>query len=447
MKHASRRDFLKTGAAAASALAFPAIVPSSVFGRNAPSNRIHLAGLGVGGRGNAVLAGFLQLPDQRILAVCDPYKDRRERTAASVNRQSGGDICTPYEDFRDVLSRDDIDAAIICSCDHWHVPLALHAVRAGLDVYVEKPLGVSLAWEWELRKAVRRCERVFQYGTQQRSMWWFRHACELVRNGYIGELERMDVWSPDVSDDWDDFTVPRSGRTDVQPVPEGFNYDLWLGPAKEMPYNEDRCRREGSFHIYDYGIGFIAGWGAHPLDIAQWGAGMDHTSPVHYEGKGEIPTEGLLDTVSWWDVHCEYADGVTMHFMSHRVAEPIVRKYRKRWSTHGTTFFGSDGWISVDRGGIEASDPRLPDLTLAATDELLYRSTRHDRNFLDSVKSRRPTVSPLEAAIRSDTISHLSEQSIRLGRPIRWDPQAERAVGDPQLMSLLDRPTRQPWHI
>jgi predicted dehydrogenase len=447
MRRTSRRDFLKTGAAAASALAFPTVVPSSVFGQSAPSNRIHLAGLGVGSRGNAVLAGFLQQPDQRILAVCDPYRQKRERTAEAVDQKSGGKICTPYEDFRDVLARDDIDAAVICSCDHWHVPLALAAVRAGLDVYVEKPLGVSLAWAWELRKAANTGARIFQYGTQQRSLWWFRRVCELVRNGYIGELEHIDVWSPDVSDDWSAFTVPRYGRTDEQPVPAGFNYDLWLGPAKEMPYNEDRCRREGSFHIYDYGIGFIAGWGAHPLDIAQWGNNADDTSPVHYEGKGEIPTEGLLDTVSWWDVHCEYANGVTMHFMSHRVAEPIVRKYRQRWSTHGTTFVGTEGWISVDRGGIEASDPRLPDMQIAASEEHLYRSPRHDRNFLDCVKSRRPTVSPIEAAIRSDTISHLSEQSIRLGRPIRWDPQTEQAIDDPQLNGLLDRPTREPWCI
>ncbi|MFG0251836.1 MAG: Gfo/Idh/MocA family protein [Phycisphaerales bacterium JB038] len=443
----TRREFLKTSAAAASALAFPTVVPSTVFGQNAPSNRIHLAGLGVGSRGNGVLAGFLQLPDQRILAVCDPYRDKRERTAAAVDQKSGGKICTPYADFREVLARDDIDAAVICSCDHWHVHLALHAVRAGLDVYVEKPLGVCLTWEKQLREEVQRYGRIFQYGTQQRSSSQFRHTCELVRNGYIGELEGIDVWSPDVSDDWNDFTVPRYGRTDEQPVPEGFEYDMWLGPAKRMPYNEDRCRREGSFHIYDYGLGFIAGWGAHPLDIAQWGNDADDTGPVYYEGQGEVPTEGLLDTVASWDVHCRYENGVKMHFMCHRVAEPIVKGYRRRWSGHGTTFFGSEGWISVDRGGIEASDHRIPAIKLADTDRRLYHSPRHDRNFLDCIKSRQRAVSDVGAAVRSNTISHLSEQCVRLGRPVRWDPQREQAIGDAQLNRLLSRPTRGPWHV
>ncbi len=194
--------------------------------------------------------------------------------------------------------------------------LAIAAVRAGKDVYVEKPLSPSLGWEWELRRVVAKHGAVFQYGTQQRSSAPFRRACELVRNGYIGEVQRVDVWCPDTSADWNDFSVKRYGSTAVEPVPDDLNYDLWAGPAPLRPYNEDRVRREGSFHIYDNSLGFIAGWGAHPLDIAQWGLDMDASGPVRYEGHGKLPEKGLLSTVEEWDIRCTYPNGVTMRLMS-----------------------------------------------------------------------------------------------------------------------------------
>ncbi|MFQ5806782.1 MAG: Gfo/Idh/MocA family protein, partial [Phycisphaerae bacterium] len=276
----TRREFAKGTAVAAASLAFPTVVSARAFGRSAPSNRITLAMIGVGQRGTDVMHGFTHHEDVQFLAVCDPFRNRRERAKAFLNDKYGADVVEAYDDLHQMLARDEIDGVIICTPDHWHIPAAIYAARAGKDMYVEKPLGVSLAWAWELRETVRRYGSVFQYGTQQRSDWRFRFACELVRNQYIGELQRIEAWCPDVSDDWNDFHVNRYGSTEPAPVPEGFDYDLWLGPAPEAPYTVDRCRREGAFHIYDYALGFIAGWGAHPLDIAQWGNDADHTSPV-----------------------------------------------------------------------------------------------------------------------------------------------------------------------
>ena len=443
----TRRRFVKGSALAAASAALPTIVPSTVFGRDAPSNRVNLAMIGVGSRGTDVMRGFARHDDVRFLAVCDPFRDRRQQARAWLNEKYGGNVAEAYVDFREMLTRDDIDGVVICTPDHWHIPAAVYAARAGKDMYVEKPLGVSLSWARQLRDTIRRYGNVFQYGTQQRSDWKFRFACELVRNQYIGDLQRIEVWCPDVSDDWNAFQVKRYGSTEPAPVPEGFEYDLWLGPAPDAPYTVDRCRREGSFHIYDYALGFIAGWGAHPLDIAQWAMDADHAGPVYYEGRGEIPSKGLLNTIAWWDVHCEYANGVKMHFMSHRLAKPIVMEYRERWEGHGTTFFGSEGWVSVDRGGIYASDPNLLKIKLGPDDVHLYRSPSQDRNFVDCIKTRQPTVNPVESAIRSDTISHLGNIAIRAGRPIRWDPGTEQAIDDEQATRMLSRPLRAPWRL
>ena len=441
----TRREFVRRSALAAGALAFPTVATASIFGKNAPSNRVHLAMLGVGTRGSGVMRGFARHADARFLAVCDPFRDRREKATSVLDGTYGKGAVRAYADYREVMARTDIDAVVCCSCDHWHVPLAIAAARSRKDMYVEKPLGPSLSWAKVLRKEVRRTARVFQYGTQQRSAGQFRHAVELVRNGYLGKIHHVDAWCIDGTraTDWFDpkSTVPEA-------VPENVSYDLWLGPAPWKPYNHSRVHREGSFHTYDYSIGFLGGWGAHPLDVVQWGLNADDTSPVHYEGTGKLPkTKGLFSTVYHWDVHAKYASGVTLHFMSHRPAEPVVKKYRKRWSDHGTTFFGSKGWISVDRGGLESSDPKLLEVKLEPGEEHLLRSKGHDRNFLDCVKSREATLNPLESAIRSDTISHLTDVAVRTGRAIRWDPAAERIVGDEQADRMLSRPTRGPYDI
>jgi hypothetical protein len=235
------------------------------------------------------------------------------------------------------------------------------------------------------------------------------------------------------------------------PVPAGLDYDMWIGPAPMKPYTKSRCTEWGSYHIYDYALGFIAGWGAHPLDIAQWGLDMDHTSPVYYEGTGEIPQGGLFDTIDNWDVQCRYANGVTMRFMCDRVAknvEGLMDDPKKRpFMDHGTTFWGKDGWISVSRGALYASPKELQTAHIREDEKPVIRSSSQGRNFVECMKSRRPTINPLESAIRSDTISHISDIAIRLGRSIRWDPENEQIIGDQEAAKKLDRAMRKPWRM
>jgi predicted dehydrogenase len=354
-------------------------------------------------------------------------------------------------DADEVIARDDIDGVVISTIDHWHVPLAYKAALAGKDMYVEKPLSLAMAWSWKLREAVKRNKVVFQYGTQQRSSGAFQRAIDLVRNGYIGEVQRVEAWCPDMSTQFKANKKPPFGSNEVTSPPEGLDYDRWIGPAPMKPYTVDRCTKFGGYHIYDYALGFIAGWGAHPLDIAQWGLGTDHTGPVRYEGAGDIPPGGSLwNSIESWDVNCEYANGVTMRFMGSRVAKESSSQLTNRPPRdHGTTFFGAEGWVSVDRGGCYYNHRGQPvnayQVEHQASDQLVYKSPSQARNFIDCVKSRQPTISPLESAIRGDTISHLSDICIRTGRPIRWDPAKERIKGDDEATRMLDRSMREPW--
>lgn len=438
-RRVSRRGLLKSG------LAFPAIVPSTVLGAFAPSNRVNLGHLGVGGRGSALAKAFASFPDVRYVAVCDAYAKRREAKRAEWNNLYGGDYVTAYPSPFELLQRKDVDAVVISTPDHWHVPLAIAAARAGKDMYVEKPLGVAMAWAKKLRQAVLQSKSVFQYGTQQRSSSQFRYACEVVRNGYLGKLQRIETWCPDISEQYDAFHVKKYGSLRPIQPPADLDFDLWCGPSPKRAYTADRCTQYGTYHIYDYALGFIAGWGAHPLDIAQWALGADDTSPVYYEGAGTLPKVGLYDTVDNWDITCYYADGLPMRFMSERIARDVVMKYRGQWVSHGTTFFGSEGWLSVDRRAVEASRAALERIEFKPGDTRLYQSPGQERNFIDCVKSRRQAISPLEAAIRSDTISHLGDIMIRTGRPIQWDPKSETIVGDAEAARLLDRPVRREY--
>jgi predicted dehydrogenase len=446
----TRREVLKRAAATAAALCVPTIVPRSIFGQNAPSNRVHLAAVGTGGRGTDDCRGsFLPLEDVRFVAAVDCRKSRREGFARMANDHYRANVCTPYRDFRDVLARKDVDGLVISTPDHWHVPLAVYAARAGKDIYVEKPLGVALAWAWKLREEVARHRVVFQYGTQQRGdQRQFRRACELVRNGYLGEIQHVDVWSPDMSQQFGAASVPPYGSNKPIAVPADLDYEMWIGPAPMKPYTADRATNFGAYHIYDYALGFIAGWGAHPLDIAQWGLGTDDTGPIRYQGTGKIPPKGSLwDSIESWDVQCEYANGVKMHFMGHRVAEPIVKTYHPAWCDHGTTFFGTKGWINVNRAALYASDKALQKAQIKPDEKHLTDAASQAQDFVACMKSRRPTVNPLESAIRSDTISHLSDLCIRLGRPLQWDPQKEQILNDAEAARLLNRPLREPWKL
>ncbi|MHC4200706.1 MAG: Gfo/Idh/MocA family protein [Planctomycetota bacterium] len=416
----TRRRFLKGAAAAAGAAALPAIVPSSAFGA---SDRIALAHIGVGGRGGSLLGGFVGLGDCRIVATCDLFKSRREGRAGQVNGRYRSQVCKPYRDFREVLARDDIDAVVIATPDHWHVPIAMAAARAGKDMYVEKPLGVAAEWNFALRETLRRYGIIFQYGTQQRSSRHCRFGCELVRNGRIGKIQRIEVVAPGGR---------AGGSTTPIPVPADLDYDMWLGPAPWSPYTKDRCTSNGTYFVYDNSLGFIAGWGAHPLDILLWGSDPDNLVPVEFEGTGRIPTDGLFDTITSWDVRCKYANGVEMRFTP---------------GGDSTKWIGEKGWVRVRRGGLSTEPKSLMKSTIGPDEIHLVASRNHGQNFLDAVKTRTPAVSPIESSVDSDTISHLSDIAVRTGRKIRWDPKKEKIIGDEGAARMLNRAMRSPWRL
>jgi predicted dehydrogenase len=449
----SRRAFAKR-ASLAGGIAFPAIVPSSVFGANAPSERVNLAAFGVGGRGTAVNGAFARFPDARYVAVCDAYATRRERAKKTWDTIYGGDYVKTYSSPYEVLQRKDVDAVVITTCDHWHVPLAIAAARAGKDMYVEKPLSLAMAWSLRLRQELSRSRGIFQYGTQQRSgtsrtpVSIFRTACELVRNGYIGPVNRVEVWCHDMSQQFENFNCKQWGSLRPVKPPDDLDFDLWCGPAELKPYTSDRCTSFGTYHCEDYSLGFIGGWGAHPLDIMQWGLDTDSTAPVYYEGGGTVPDYGLYRTVDTWDITCYYANGTPVRFFSERGCRDVIMKYRKRYSGHGTTFFGTEGWISVDRGGMETSKESLLTAKLGANDKPLYDSKDHQHNFIECVKSRQPTVSPLEPAIRSDTITHMTNLVVRTRRPVEYDPVKEAIVNaGAEAARYWNRPMRKKWAV
>lgn len=418
----SRRSFLRKAAAG---LGLPAIVPSSVFGRLAPSNRVAVAHIGVGGQGTSLLQNILGLDPARVVAVCDAFAGRRERAAALVNEANHDTGCATYPDLREMLARPDIDAVVIATPDHWHVPAAMLAVTQGKDVYVEKPLGISVEQGQALRAACRRHAAVFQYGTQQRSSRHIRHGCELVLNGRIGKITSVEVVSPASS---------AGGSTVPIPVPEGFDYDQWLGPAPWAPYTKDRCTNSGAWFVSDYALGFIAGWGAHPLDVMLWALGdRPEGVPVEYEGTGTFPPQGLFDTATAWDVRGRFGDG----------AEFIFRGPGENL----TVFTGERGKVSISRGWLRTEPESLQHETIGAVEIRLESSTHHQRNFIEAVRSRRPAISPIHSAVLSDTVSHLSDIAIRTGRRIIWDPVHEVIVGDPAASRYLHRPMRAPWTL
>jgi len=290
-------------------------------------------------------------------------------------------------------------------------------------MYVEKPLGLCVKWDIALREAIGRYGSVFQYGTQQRSSAHLRHACELVHSGRIGRIKKIEVHAP---------AGASGGSTTPIPVPDDLDYDLWLGPAPVTPYTRDRCTAAGTYHHYDNSIGFLGGWGAHPLDIAVWGWDLEGAMPVEIEGTGRIPTEGLFNTVTHWDIRGRYANGVEFKFID---------------GSDLTIFYGTTGTVWVSRGSLRTDPPSLRTSRIGPDEVHLPVSGHHGQNLLDCIKTRSQPVSNITDAVRSDIISHLSDIAIRTGRRIKWDPKKERIVGDEMASRMLQRSLRSPWRL
>ena len=426
----TRRRFLQSAAVTA---ALPWIIPASARGaadRPAPSNRITVGCIGVGGRGTDDMRAFLGRPDAQVTAVCDVDAGHRDRAKQLVEKHyaaqkaSGAYAgCDAYGDFRELLARADVDAVMIGTPDHWHVLIAVAAARAGKDIYCEKPLSLTIAEGRTLSDTVRRYDRVFQVGSQLRSVARFRFGCELVRLGRIGKVHTIRVGLP---------TGPAMGLAPEMPVPPGFDYDFWLGQAPEAPYTKSRCH--GTFrYISDYSGGTVTDFGAHDIDLAQWGNGTEYTGPVEVEGRGEFPRDGLSNTATNFRFRCTYADGVVLDC----------------WNQypHSVKFEGEGGWVYVGRDRTDAEPKSLLTSKPGPGEVGLYESRDHHENFIECVRSRRPTITPVEVGHRSISIPHLANIAMRLERKVRWDPDAERFVGDPEADRMLSRAMRAPWSL
>lgn len=440
----TRRGFLKGAGAMAAAAGFPAIVPSTVFGASAPSNRVTMAFIGTGRQAHDLnLPQFMAIPGVQVLAVCDVdawrmAQAKKQVEAFYAKHQESGKYkgCDTHKDFRDVIARADVDAVMISTPDHWHVPIALAAVRAGKDVSCEKPLTISIREGRILADAVRKHQRVFRTDSEFRSLANFHRVCELVVNGRIGKIHAIRTGVPKT-----DITMPAQPE---MPVPADLDYEFWQGPAERRPYTMNRVHtprdlksRPGWMRCREYCEGLITNWGTHLNDIAQWGNGTDRTGPVEVEARGTYPPKGnLWNVLLDMEAHYKYANGVELHY---QMGRPYVR------------FEGDEGWIETEyQKEVKASSEAILKSKIGPNEKhLTFKSERQD--FIDAVRSRGATLEDAEVGHRTCSMCQIAHIAIQLGgtegKKLRWDPEKER-FDDEAANKLLDRPVwHEPWSL
>ena len=428
--HIARRSFLRRMAAPLGAAAIgPAIIPGATIGaegKAAPSDQVTLGVIGYGGRCTVVLDHFMQFADLRCLALADCRDARRRAAKARMDARYGNTDCVDYSDFRALLARDDLQAVLIATGDRWHTPAAILAAQAGKDVYCEKPISLTIAEGRALVETMQRYGTVYQAGHQRRSVDSYRFQVEAVRRGLIGKLHTI------ICQTWEGPTVRHEAP---RPVPPGFDYDMWLGPTPWYPYTNARV--SGWNYFWDTGGGPIIGMGCHYTDIAQWAHDSDDSGPVAYEGEATFDPTAFSETPVTAEVRCTYADGVK-----------IVLRSSGTFEARYIRFVGSDGWVQVDDQTNVVTAKPDDILRLRGISARSWAHTGdHARDFLDCVKTRRRTVCYPEAAHRATTICHAANICVRLGRPLKWDPAAERFLGDSDANHMLARAMRAPWHL
>ena len=437
----TRRQFLRSAStvAAGAALAGPTIITGRTLGVEPPSNRITIGMIGMGRQAyHSNVKAFLGASDAQVVAVCDVDTWRLENARKAVeqhyarNKTSGVfKGCAAYRDFRELLDRRDIDAVMISTPDHWHVPMAIAAAKAGKDVSCEKPLTLSIAEGRALSDAVRRYGRVFRTDSEFRSHACFQKTCELVLNGRIGKVHtiRTGVPAGDVG------CAPKPNM----PVPAELDYEMWLGPAPHAPYTTDRVHptesysRPGWMRVRDYCEGMVSNWGTHLNDIAQWGNGTERTGPVEVEGRGEFPKDGLWNVLLNLEIQYKYANGVRLFYS---ISRPYVR------------FEGADGWIEADYGSRKIkAEPASILSSPIGPDEIHLPLKGGKRDFLDAIKTRGQTLEDAEVGHRTTSLCQIGHIAIQVGRKLQWDPDAEQFVNDDAANRLLTRPMRSPWRL
>ena len=431
----TRRRFV----GAATALAVPCVVPSAALGLGdsvPPSERVTLGFIGTGGRGVSNMRSLLPLAGAEVVAVCDAKRDKRDAAAKIVAQhyaaksRDGGKACAVYGDFQEVLQRDDVDAVVISTQDHWHAPIVVAAARAGKDMYCEKPLGVAVTESSAIRNATRRYERVLQTGTQQRSDAKFRQACNLARFEHLGKVSKIEVAAPGPK-----YQPRYKGPAGPVPVPEGFDYEMYVGPARMRPFTPYCIDWPGWYLMWDYCAGFIVNWGVHHLDIAHWGCPSLGSQPCRVTCNSTYRTHPICDNINSWQAEFDFDDGLRMSFTD--TGNPLRQ---------GTRFIGDEGWVHVNRAGIQAEPASLLDIRFTPGESSLYESSHHHANFLDCVRQRRDPVAPVEAGHVASLLGMIAEIAGRLQRELRWDPVAEQFTDD-DANRLLSRPMRSPWRV
>jgi predicted dehydrogenase len=422
-----RRSAIKRGLA----LSAPLILPSTLFGEAAPSERIGIGVIGTGDKAWGGAQNMRNLAGCKIVALADPNRANMARYAGEFN------VPPPhcFSDFRELLEHPEVDAVLIGSPDHWHVLQAKAAAEAGKHVYCEKPLSNTVAEGRALVAAVNTAGIVFQHGTQLRSLVSTRRVCQLVRNGYIGRVKKVSIGSP---------PGIATGDHAPQPVPGNLDWDMWVGPAPLLDYRPiiigpaQNGQLRGWYFINRFSrAGWVSGFGVHDIDLAHWGLGLEHTGPVRIEGHGRFPQSGLFDTVLDYELEFTYADGT-------QITMTDTSKNR-----HGVKFHAENGedWLFC-RSDMDASDRELLREQYKDGDTQLYVSNQHERNFIDCVRAGDPdTITPIEVAHRSTSTCLLGGICLELGRALDWDPVRERFVNDPEADRLLDLPMRAPWRL
>jgi predicted dehydrogenase len=432
----SRRSFLKITGAAGAAIAFPTFIPASALGRDGsppPSERITLGVVGWGMQGPGNTAEFMKFNDVQVVGSCNLDKEHLKRSVAVINKHYKKKVVKTYHDYRAMMARDDIDAVMIAVPDHWHELVSVEAARRGKDIYGEKPLAKTIAEQQRIVKAVKDNGRVWQTGSWQRSSGSFHKAAEIVRNGLIGKVTHVEVGLPAGHTDF-----AKTGKfTQITKPPPTLDYERWIGPSKMMPYIKARVHMNWRWN-YDTGGGQLMDWVGHHLDIAHWGLGFDHSGPYEVEAHGEFPPpEAMWNTATEFRVEMKYPENIRITMAG---GDDDIK--------HGTKWIGEDGWVYVDRGKFDASNEDWMDIKELPDSEAktkLYRSTNHQRNFIDCVKTRDLTITPADVGHHSATPGHLGYISMVLGRKLKWDVATEQILDDPSATAMMSRPFRPPY--
>jgi predicted dehydrogenase len=429
----TRREFVKRSATlVAGSLVIPHIIPSSALGMGgmiAPSDRIVMGAIGTGSQGMSNMRDFIKLGNAvRFVAVCDVDAQRLAKAKETVDLANKSNDCRTYGDYREFLEKEKIDAVSIALPDHWHGIIYTEAANRKLNVYGEKPICRTIKDGQTIVSAVKKNNIIWQTGSWQRSQEHFRRGAELAVNGRAGKIKYIEAGLPNGN--------KGIGTPPVRDVPPELNWEMWLGPALKVPYR-------GVSHwdwrwILDYSGGQLTDWAGHHIDIANWGAGLEHTGPVEISGEGVYPLEGIFNVPVEYDFTCKYANGIEM-----RVANESRLKLGA-----GTTWYGEKGWIHVNRGNqLSASDPKILDEVIGENEIHLYKSTNHWQNFIDCIHSGKPAIAPVEVAYRAISVGLLGEIAMTTGETIRWDPDKEEIIGNPRASRLLSRPYRKPWTL